>query len=42
VIEGSAEMVMNYALVDDEVKDGYILTCQAQPTSEKLIVSFDE
>ncbi len=42
VIEGSAEMVMNYALVDEEVKDGYILTCQAQPTSEKLIVSFDE
>ena len=42
VIEGSAEMVMNYALVDEEVKDGYILTCQAQSTSEKLIVSFDE
>jgi ring-1,2-phenylacetyl-CoA epoxidase subunit PaaE len=42
IIEGSADMVMNYALVDDEVKEGYILTCQAQATSEKLIVSFDE
>ena len=42
IIKGSAEMVMNYALVDEEVKDGYILTCQAQPTSEKVIVSFDE
>jgi len=42
VIEGSAEMVMNYALVDEEVKDGYILTCQAHATSEKLVVSFDE
>ena len=42
VMEGSAEMVMNYALVDDEVKDGYILTCQAHATSEKLVVSFDE
>lgn len=42
VLEGSAEMVMNYALVDDEVKDGYILTCQAHPTSEKVVVSFDE
>lgn len=42
VTEGSAEMVMNYALVDDEVKDGYILTCQAHATSEKLVVSFDE
>ena len=42
VLEGSAEMVMNYALVDDEVKDGYILTCQSHATSEKLVVSFDE
>ena len=42
VLEGSAEMVMNYALVDDEVKDGYILTCQAHATSDKVVVSFDE
>jgi len=42
VLEGSAEMVMNYALVDDEVKDGYILTCQSHATSDRLVVSFDE
>ncbi|MEY2963448.1 MAG: phenylacetate-CoA oxygenase/reductase subunit PaaK [Bacteroidota bacterium] len=42
VLEGSAEMVMNYALVDDEVNDGYILTCQSHATSDKLVVSFDE
>ena len=42
VLEGSSEMVMNYALVDEEVKEGYILTCQAHATSEKLVVSFDE
>jgi ring-1,2-phenylacetyl-CoA epoxidase subunit PaaE len=42
VIEGSAEMDMNYALEDDEVADGYILTCQSHPTSEKLVVSFDD
>jgi ring-1,2-phenylacetyl-CoA epoxidase subunit PaaE len=42
VMEGSAEMVMNYALVDEEVKDGYILTCQAHATSDTLVVSFDE
>ena len=35
-------MVMNYALVEDEVKDGYILTCQAHATSDKVVVSFDE
>ena len=42
VLEGSAEMVMNYALVDEEVKEGYVLTCQTRATSEKLVVSFDE
>ncbi len=42
IIEGSATMDVNYALEKDEVAAGFILTCQAHPTSEKLIVSFDE
>lgn len=42
VIEGSASMDLNYSLSDQEVKDGYILTCQAHPTSEVLKISFDE
>lgn len=42
VMEGSVEMEMNYALEDDEVEDGYILTCQSHPTSEKVVVSYDE
>ncbi len=42
LIEGTATMEMNYALMDDEVEDGYILTCQSHPTSEKVVVSFDE
>ncbi len=42
VIEGSARMDLNFALDEQEVKDGYILTCQAHPTSEKIVVSFDE
>jgi ring-1,2-phenylacetyl-CoA epoxidase subunit PaaE len=42
IIQGSASMDVNYALEKDEVEAGYILTCQAHPTSEKLIVSFDE
>lgn len=42
VIEGEVEMVMNYALEDDEVEDGYILTCQSHPRSEKVVVSFDD
>ncbi len=42
ILEGEAEMKLNYSLLDEEIKEGYILTCQAHPTSEKLVVSFDE
>jgi len=42
VLKGSASMRSNFSLTDEEVKNGYILTCQAFPTSEELIVSFDE
>jgi ring-1,2-phenylacetyl-CoA epoxidase subunit PaaE len=41
VLKGSATMTMNYALTDEEVKDGYVLTCQAHPASEELVLSFD-
>lgn len=42
VLKGTAKMEVNYALEDDEVEDGYILTCQAHPTSDELIVSYDD
>ena len=42
IMEGTASMDANYSLEPYEVEDGYILTCQAHPTSEKLVVSFDE
>lgn len=42
VLEGSASMKLNYSLTDEEVKKGYILTCQAHPTSEKVTISFDD
>ena len=29
-------------VTDKEVEDGYVLTCQAYPTSDELIVSYDE
>jgi ring-1,2-phenylacetyl-CoA epoxidase subunit PaaE len=41
VIKGDAKMDVNYTLTDKEVEDGYILTCQAHPNSEELIISFD-
>ena len=40
--KGSASMKINYSLTDQDIEEGYILTCQAHPTSEELIISFDE
>lgn len=42
ILEGTAKMNVNYALEPDEVEAGYILTCQAHPTSKTLTVSFDD
>jgi ferredoxin len=40
--EGSATMRVNDALMDDEVADGYVLTCQAVPDTASVTVSYDE
>ncbi len=42
IIEGTARMEVNYALDEDEVEEGFVLACQAHPTSNKLVVDFDE
>ncbi len=42
VLEGTVSMDVNYALEKDEVAAGYILSCQAHPTSKIVIVTFDE
>lgn len=42
LVEGEVEMEVNYALEQDEVDAGFILTCQAFPTTEKVVVDFDQ
>lgn len=42
ILEGKAEMKINYALTDSEVEEGYILTCQSHPTTPSLTITFDE
>jgi len=41
VVEGSAKMDINFSLAEWEIKAGYILACQARPSSEKLVLDFD-
>ena len=42
VMEGKAIMDKNFSLSDEEVAQGYILTCQSHPTSENIVVDYDE
>jgi ring-1,2-phenylacetyl-CoA epoxidase subunit PaaE len=39
--EGSVEMRRNYALEDDEVERGFVLTCQSYAVSDELTLDFD-
>ena len=41
VTKGSARMEMCFALSDDEIEEGFILTCQSHPTSEEIELTFD-
>lgn len=41
IVDGSATMRVNDALSDDEIADGYILTCQAVPDSNDIRVRYE-
>ena len=41
LVEGEVDMEVNYGLEPDEIEQGFILTCQSHPKSEKVIVDFD-
>lgn len=42
VSQGEVSMDACFALDDDEIADGYVLTCQAHPQSPEVHLSFDE
>lgn len=42
LVEGEVRMERNFALDKKEVAAGFILTCQAHPTTERVVLSFDE
>lgn len=41
VKQGEVEMKINYALEDHEVAQDFVLSCQAVPTTDKVVVDFD-
>lgn len=42
VLEGSVVMAKNFSLEEDELENGFVLTCQAFPTSDSITVSYDD
>jgi ring-1,2-phenylacetyl-CoA epoxidase subunit PaaE len=42
LLEGQVRMERNFALDKAEVAGGFVLTCQAHPTTERVVLSFDE
>jgi ring-1,2-phenylacetyl-CoA epoxidase subunit PaaE len=41
VVDGAVTMRRNYALEDDELAAGYVLTCQAIPSTDVVTVDYD-
>lgn len=42
VIQGKVDMDANYALEDYEIARGFVLSCQAYPSSDTLLIDFDQ
>ena len=42
LVEGEVRMERNFALDKAEVAGGFVLTCQAHPLTERVVLSFDE
>lgn len=41
LVEGKVDMDVNYALEEEEIEQGFILTCQSHPRTENVVVDFD-
>ena len=41
LVEGSVKMHVNDVLTDDEVADGWVLTCQSVPTSTSVHIVYE-
>ncbi len=42
VLEGRVRMDRNFALEKSELEAGFVLTCQAHPLTDRVVISFDE
>ena len=41
-MKGEVEMMANYGLEDYEVRRGFVLTCQAYPVTDEIVIDYDQ
>jgi ring-1,2-phenylacetyl-CoA epoxidase subunit PaaE len=41
LLEGQVKMDVHWGLEHEEIEQGFILTCQSHPTTEKVVIDFD-
>ncbi len=41
LVEGEVDMEVNYGLEPEEIEQGFILTCQSHPRTEKVVIDYD-
>lgn len=41
LIEGEVDMDVHWGLEEEEIEQGFILTCQSHPKTEKVVIDFD-
>lgn len=39
--EGEVDMEMNHVLTDGELEEGFIVTCQSSPKSDRAVINYD-
>jgi len=42
LVEGEVDMDITHGLEPGEIEQGFILTCQAHPISDRIVVDFDQ
>jgi ring-1,2-phenylacetyl-CoA epoxidase subunit PaaE len=42
LVEGEVAMLRNFSLESWEVDAGFVLTCQAQPRSDRVVLDYDQ
>jgi len=42
VLEGKVSMDLNYSLSEDEIEQGFVLTCQSHPVSNTVVIDYDQ